>query len=711
MRYKKVKIALAVVVALPVVLLGGIYGALRSEGVVKGYLFPYLSKQLGVPLTVDSVDIHPLSEIALQGLRYDCEGSSASCPNDKPLALQVGSLRVAYDLRAILSRELRITSLELKTPRVSMRAGANKDADSATSADAGNEGKDQGDASDPASAGFRVSIALISLNDGRFAFKDASGSSSYELEDLSIQAPQIHSHGEGEVKIGALATVKTEGLSVDKQELSIAGKLRDSISFQPTALDLTASIGAGADPLVRIAGELLFQRAPYSLRTISVREGTIRDSLLRTLAIPVEPVREFEYDLRGSYTLSNPADFSADIAVHKNVFSAPEVHDLKDSKLSLKGTLASDSVKLSSGSLELVHNNASIIKADLSGDLALDPYQRPSEISIRSSFADLGALRMMLQGISPEKPAGEAAAGSVDSGSKAPAAEPKADPLSGLKLPLGKLSLVIDKAIVQHQDATPLRAEIIIPSTRTIQKASVDATFSQGGTVAVNASGSLDAALNLKTQARNVNMIPFAALASGSHGELVEGSLTSADVDITALGRDLRKTLNGSVNLKISKMIVPSTLQQQVPFNILFIPFDALIGVFGGTLNLILPKSISSISDSIRQTLDKSGRLGLDESTVDLRFEQGKVLFKNVDINTKNLPDFTIKGNISAEDRLDLTVFIGLLKLNLPLPIAGSTSAPLPDVVYLGPELVRGLGMSVGNINPARVIFEKNHSQ
>ncbi|MFO0203615.1 MAG: hypothetical protein ACK528_10860, partial [Alphaproteobacteria bacterium] len=38
------------------------------------------------------------------------------------------------------------------------------------------------------------------------------------------------------------------------------------------------------------------------------------------------------------------------------------------------------------------------------------------------------------------------------------------------------------------------------------------------------------------------------------------------------------------------------------------------------------------------------------------------------------------------------------LKLNLPLPVAGTLSTPLPDVVYLGPEIVRGLGLSIGNI-------------
>jgi hypothetical protein len=178
----------------------------------------------------------------------------------------------------------------------------------------------------------------------------------------------------------------------------------------------------------------------------------------------------------------------------------------------------------------------------------------------------------------------------------------------------------------------------------------------------------------------------------------LEGSLKALDVNIAADAKDVRKTLQGHATISLSRLIVPSTLQEQIPFNILFLPLDALITVFGGTLNLLLPASISSISDSIRQTLDDAGRLGIDNSMVDLRFEKGKILLKNVDINTKNLPDFVFKGSITPEDRLDLTVFIALLKLNLPLPIAGTMSTPLPDVMYLGPELVRGLGLSIGSI-------------
>jgi hypothetical protein len=267
-----------------------------------------------------------------------------------------------------------------------------------------------------------------------------------------------------------------------------------------------------------------------------------------------------------------------------------------------------------------------------------------------------------------------------------------------LTLPLGSLDIRADKIIVQQIETNSFTFTARIPSPRTIEKASIEALFPQGGNLSMNATGSLDSSVSFKATGKDVNMIPFAATAAGPKGEILEGSLKALDVNLTANGKDIRKTLQGHATISLSRLIVPSTLQEQIPFNILFLPLDALITVFGGTLNLLLPASISSISDSIRQTLDDAGRLGIDNSIVDLRFEQGKILLKNVDINTKNLPDFTFKGNITADDRLDLTVFIALLKLNLPLPIAGTMSTPLPDVMYLGPELVRGLGLSVGSL-------------
>ena len=209
--------------------------------------------------------------------------------------------------------------------------------------------------------------------------------------------------------------------------------------------------------------------------------------------------------------------------------------------------------------------------------------------------------------------------------------------------------------------------------------------------------GSLDQMITFNVEAKKINVLPFAALAR-SEGELLEGNLDLLDARITATPSNPRQTLSGHFKSRFSRFIVPSTLHGQVPFNIIFLPFDALITVFGGSVNAILPASISSISAGIREVLDDAGRLGIDKGIVDLDFKDGAILCKQVEIDTKNLPDFTIKGRVTAEDRLDFTIFIGLLKLNLPLPVAGTLITPLPDIVLLGPEIMRGLGLSVGNI-------------
>jgi hypothetical protein len=203
--------------------------------------------------------------------------------------------------------------------------------------------------------------------------------------------------------------------------------------------------------------------------------------------------------------------------------------------------------------------------------------------------------------------------------------------------------------------------------------------------------------VNFKAKAEKVNILPLAA-AVQSGDELLEGNLDLLDIDLSLAPNSPRTSITGRTRVDLSRFIVPSTLHGQVPFNILFLPFDALITVFGGTLNAILPKSISSISDGIRQVLDDAGRLGIEKGVIDLAFNQGEIACNKVEIDTKNLPDFNIKGKITAKDGLDFTIFIALLKLNLPLPVAGTLSTPLPDVAYLGPEIVRGLGLSIGNI-------------
>jgi Cu/Ag efflux protein CusF len=465
----------------------------------------------------------------------------------------------------------------------------------------------------------------------------------------------------------------------------------------PTRLDLDISAGSASPAPLELKSNLIFTQEPYALSKVSIQKGSIRQSLLQALSIPFAPLKEFEYSLSGEYSLTTPASAAFNIDVLKNVFEYGSNHDLKGTSLSSKLQLASDKISITDGKIAVLDNNATILSSALSGDVSLSPYKNPSTISVNASLANVDLIRTLLNEIQPPTTTSDSTNSAQPSSQSAPTSSSQAS-APAIQMPVGSLDVRADKVIIQGIDTKSFTIAIKVPESRTIEKAALDAGFSQGGALSMNASGSFDKSLSFKASGKDVNMIPFAAAASGPKGEILEGSLKSLDVNISAEARDIRKTLQGHATVSFSRLIVPSTLQEQIPFNILFLPLDALITVFGGTLNMLLPASISSISDSIRQTLDDAGRLGIDNSIVDLGFDKGKILLKNVDINTKNLPDFTFKGSITSEDRLNLTVFIALLKLNLPLPIAGTMSTPLPDIMYLGPEIVRGLGLSVGSL-------------
>jgi hypothetical protein len=676
--------------------LGGVYGLLRSESFIKNQVLPRLSKQLGQPVSAERVQIHPFSGLLLQGLRFNCEGEAAACPPERSFSLRAGSLELQYDFAALFSRRIHITSLRANDLHIGVTTGL--DSSQSTPAPA-ETAPSQPEPSTSTSGApfftFRVSDAI--LDRSSFTLTSKGAPDSYRFDQITIKIPEADSHQDGTISISTRATIRSAALTIDTQPLTLAAKLRDSKLFMPTTLDVDLSAGQSSPSPVEIKGTLAFSQEPYELTKVTLQKGLVRQSLLQILAIPFAPLQEFEYALDGDYTLASPASANINVGVQKNVFIGGGNHDLKGSAVSSKLQIASDKISISDAKVSVVDNSAPILTSSLSGAVSFKPYTAPSAIVLNASLVDADRIRTLLNEINPQPSSPDEKDAKVQKPAETAPSQTQSSP-APLQIPIGSLDVRVDKVVVQGIETNSFVVGVKVPNSRTIEKASLDATFPQGGTLSMNASGSLDTTLTFKASGKDVNMIPFAAAASGPKGEILEGSLKALDVNIAADAKEIRKTLQGHATVSLSRLIVPSTLQEQVPFNILFLPLDALITVFGGTLNMLLPASISSISDSIRQTLDDAGRLGIDNSIVDLRFEKGKILLKNVDINTKNLPDFTFKGNITPEDRLDLTVFIALLKLNLPLPIAGTMSTPLPDVMYLGPELVRGLGLSIGSI-------------
>jgi hypothetical protein len=688
---RALKYTIYIAIFAPIILISATYLSLRSERFVTGYLLPFVSEKSGTPISATRASIKLFSEIDLGGLTVGESSSDRS--NKSGFKASAKNIYLGYNFWSLFSRKLAITKLKVDELNIALAPEANATASTPiTPTPTVNTDSTPTSNDKPA---FVITLSDVSINDSSFKYRDISSNSSYTLNGIKIEIPNGDSNGETDIKLKLKASVDSSALKLQNEDVSGSLTLKDAVMFAPGAIGLSAKIGQAAPTPLEFTGSLDFQKNPYGLNLVSIDKAIIRDSLLKTLAISGGPIESFEYEVSGAYPIALNTPFDVKLLVKKAIINS--ANDLKGTALTANLSLYKDSVAANRASLELYTNGALAAKSSLKGSFPFDPLKGKTRLDLNLPIIDFDLIE---SAISPTKPAENEAAKTE------PASTPEATPspipttsssTDALKLPVIEAQIAIDKATYKKTGISDVKLDVNIPKSNHIEKAQFSAKFDGGGNLSVNSSGTIDQTINLKAKADKVNVLPLAALAL-SGDELLEGNLDLLDLDLSIAPNNPRTTLTGKTRVNLSRFIVPSTLHGQVPFNILFLPFDALITVFGGAINAILPKSVSSISDGIREVLDDAGRLGIEKGVIDLAFNQGEISCNKVEIDTKNLPDFNIKGKVTAKDGLDFTIFIALLKLNLPLPVAGTLSTPLPDVVYLGPEIVRGLGLSIGNI-------------
>ena len=155
------------------------------------------------------------------------------------------------------------------------------------------------------------------------------------------------------------------------------------------------------------------------------------------------------------------------------------------------------------------------------------------------------------------------------------------------------------------------------------------------------------------------------------------------------------KNFSGELDLEVSDAVLPSKFQDVPPFNIIFLPFKILMDLGGTLTSAVLPEELTNLGSEARGTLDETGQLNLNHASFKLKASQGKVSIVEGEINTDLLPTVGFDGDINYDASLDLTTTLHLLALQLRIPVAGSLALPLPDLVELGPQLIKGLGLSL----------------
>ena len=216
--------------------------------------------------------------------------------------------------------------------------------------------------------------------------------------------------------------------------------------------------------------------------------------------------------------------------------------------------------------------------------------------------------------------------------------------------------------------------------------------------VPVTISGALDKpSCQIKTSlnVKDFNLAVLLKLADSEIKDVDHGQVD--EIDFTATGNLNEDLLNskGSLKVNATDIWLPSKLQDLIPFNIIFLPFEIILAALEEIGAALLPGELGKQIETLSAALSEAGRLKISEAALDVDFDKKAIQINKLAISPNLLPSIEVTGSISPDKKLDLITNIKLLALNLRVPIAGTTESPRPDLVALVPEIIKGLGLSV----------------
>ncbi len=160
------------------------------------------------------------------------------------------------------------------------------------------------------------------------------------------------------------------------------------------------------------------------------------------------------------------------------------------------------------------------------------------------------------------------------------------------------------------------------------------------------------------------------------------------------ISENLTQSLSGNIKTEFQDVLIPTSFQNEFPFNILFLPFKVVGNVSSRLAGWIIPENLSEKSEEVSSELEEG--LLLPKSFFDIKINQGVVTISEGYVDSSYIPKVSFPGTVNLIDNsLDIRSKLTLLGLSLPLPIGGSTNVPLPNVPIFLTEVVKGLGLSV----------------
>lgn len=183
--------------------------------------------------------------------------------------------------------------------------------------------------------------------------------------------------------------------------------------------------------------------------------------------------------------------------------------------------------------------------------------------------------------------------------------------------------------------------------------------------------------------------------------EIKEMDLSPFDKEFSGRLKRLRVVAEeGKIDARaiFKKVEVPAYMQESPPFNLIFLPITALDYAIGQTAGALLPSAVTDIVKEAKAAVKEQGRIVFDHIQVRGDIDSEKLTLSDTEIDGDVLPTVVMKGDVGFDKSLDLVIGVEVLKVPVPLPVAGSLSTPLPKVTAFVPELVKSLGAGALNV-------------
>ncbi|MCB0325178.1 MAG: hypothetical protein KDD69_16460 [Bdellovibrionales bacterium] len=708
------------------------YVALTSNRFWQSQVIARVDDSPSMDLSVGSVAADPFQGLVAQEVRFERPG----------LRVEAQQLRVEYAVDELLERRVRITRLQLVDGTVWVD----------TTVAQPSSAEDERAAKDDDSAPWHVRIEQILLKgfDGQvFVAIEGERRQILGFEHVTATANQVaageafevnlHGAVDAEFSDGKLAAEKLEARAtgrfdesfavpaaeialaaegatgkfgqyvLDGHELKLSGALeRRDTGYVLTALQFAERDRGAKESLFALAGALALAPQPSGSFQLSARP--LQLALLKTLPnFTVAPSSgemraEIEITLQpqeARYRLVGPVSFD-----HVQ-FAEVDVAPLSG-KLDIRASTEGSAVQIEKAAVQLSEAENVLLEGSANGSLGLPHAKEQTGLTVTTAVADVPRLQAIvaaLQDMMNEGTVGKDASAEDGQPSSSPADEPVLSAgHSARELPFA--------AGVVHLD---LRRVILEPVVLRRVSGSIDFQRSKLATSGIEVQtpdaravirGSLD---ELSSDAPHytaqgeISGYSLARLGEQFHLEAApRGTVTQLAFETEGRGFSadaFRDTFQGSFRIQIENPVIPHGLQDQVPFNLILLPIEVVGKVGLLTQQSVLPPVLNQATKFVFGSLSEgSTALSFAEASGELKIDRGTYRIDNVHFRSVSLPDVLFDGVIESDNDIELMAALEYAGVKLPLPITGTLSTPIPDVVRFSTALSREVGLSVLNV-------------